>query len=201
MNVILRTARATMSILSPLLGERATGWVLARASGAPATLPRNSYAVPVVGGQVAFDGLLKTLPEATIDAAGTLVPAASVLGGAFTNLAEGTELRWDPPIAGLEPIAVIAAPGLTGGMSATGYGAVRELKLYEQIGSATAAQDLFAAKVGHFPALVLSWDQSAHPTDIVTRKSRTTVLFQEHWLLSVIASRHDSGDAASARGA
>ena len=112
---------------------------------------KSSYAVPVVGGQVAFDGLLKTLPEATIDAAGTLVPAASVLGGAFTNLAEGTELRWDPPIAGLEPIAVIAAPGLTGGSSATGYGAVRQLKLYEQVGSATAAQDLFAAKLGHFP--------------------------------------------------
>ena len=95
-NVILRTARSVMSILSPLMGERSSGWVLVRATGAPATLPQNSYAVPVVGGQVHFDALVKTLPESTIDPAGTLVPAASVLAGGFTNLAEGTELHLGP---------------------------------------------------------------------------------------------------------
>src|SRR5205814_805698 len=79
MNVILRTARATMSILSPLMGERATGRVLVRAAGGPASLPMNSYAVPVVGGQLQLDAMVKTLPAATIDPAGTLVPAASVL--------------------------------------------------------------------------------------------------------------------------
>jgi hypothetical protein len=194
MNVILRTARSVMSILSPLMGERSSGWVLVRATGAPATLPKNSYAVPVVGGQVHFDALIKSLPESTIDPAGTLVPAASVLAGAITNLAPGTPLRWDPPIDGIEAVSEVAPAGFTGGMSARGYGAVRQVKLYEQIGSATAATDLFAAKVGHFPALVLSWDQSAHPTDIVTRKSRVSIQFREHWLLSIVASRHDGSD-------
>jgi hypothetical protein len=110
------------------------------------------------------------------------------------NLAPGTPLRWDPPISGIEAVSEVGPAGLTGAVGASGFGALRQLKLYEQIGSASAAQDLFAAKVGQFPAAVLSWDQSSQPMDVVTRKSRTAILFREHWLLSVIASRHDSGE-------
>ncbi len=156
-----RLTRGLMSVIQPLTGTRATGHVLAHATSAPVSVARNSYAVPVVLSaagtpMAAYERLVKTADDVEVTAAGTQVPVMSTLGGANVNLPAGTKLVWDPPIEGLEARSDVVAPGLTGGVEATGLGVVKRVATYEGLGAADAAAALFRAGLGAFPAVVIA---------------------------------------------
>ena len=196
MSSILRTARALFSVLSPLTGARSKGSVLVRSTGGDVALlgERPIYGVPVRGGALDYDAMVKTSGAAIVTPTGTLVPVTSLLGGAHVALPAGTPIRWDPTVPGLEPASVVASGGLTGGLAPDFFGAVHQLRLHEQIGPADVAQQLFEAKVGRFPALVLLWDSSVPAGGGISRKGCGVRLFDENWLLAVVASRVDSSE-------
>lgn len=191
MSVIVDTQRLIVSVLSPLTGTRATGAIVVKALATDVTIPAGTHGVPIIDGQQNYDAMVKTTAAVTATAAGATVAATALIGGAHVNLPVGTSIRWDYPIAGVESVSKVSTV-FSGGVGATGFGGVQALKIYEQIGSANVASDLFAAKVGRFPAVILSWDSSREPSDIVTRVGPGTTIFEERWLLSVITSRMDS---------
>lgn len=201
MPYILRAARAIMTLLSPMTGTFATGNLTVQATGADVVLPKNSYAIPIIPGagsnaQLSPHVLLKTTEETTVTAAGVLVPVKTVLGGIGGNLAAAVDARWSPGIEGVEAVSPVAAGGLTGGAEPTGYGGVKEIRFYEQIGSAKSQQDLFRAKLGRFPAIVLVWS-GTEPDD---RRGTHRRSYVENWILSVVSSRNDSDDERRAEG-
>jgi hypothetical protein len=191
---ILRTARAIFSLLSPLIGDRSTGAITARATDADVQIPRNSYLVPV-GGALDTMVLLKTTEATTVTAAGTAVSVISAFGGGAVNLPEGTRLRWVPGIEGVDPTAEVATT-LSGGGQAEGFGIARSLRLYEQIRAGSIEEDTAKAKAHLFPAMVLFWDGSDQAEGV----SRVGAKYRENWVLSVIASRGESDDLRRAEG-
>lgn len=200
MAYILPAARAIITILSPLTGTVATGNLTIQATGADVNLEKNAYCIPIITGgggstQLSQHVLLKTTAAATITAAGTTVACKAVLGGIGGNLAAGTEVRWSPGITGIESVSVVAAGG-TGGVAPTGYGSVKQIRFYEQIGPAQAQADLFRAGLGLFPAIALIWS-GTEPDDRRGRHRRT---YGEQWVLAVISSRTDSDDERRAEG-
>src|SRR5262245_6762781 len=189
------------------MGTRSSGTALVHASGPPTSLPANSYAVPILDGQLVFDALIKTAPntadpaapDTTVSAGGVSVPIRSAVAGAQVNLPSGTVLRWDPPIQGVEPTSSIEAPGLAGGSHATFFGSAKQIAMYESLGAATAASDLFAAKVGRFPAFVLRWEGKDQVGETV-RVGRGRTLFRHNWVLAIVTSRSDSQESRAAEG-
>lgn len=193
---IVRIERALMSVLAPLTGSRAAGHVRARAVSADVVLPKNTYGVPIhvsAAGvaQASASRLLKTAGEEVVTRDGVVVPVVSVLGGSDVNFAGGTRVRWDPPVDGLELEAQVVAPGLLGGAAATAPGAARRIVTYEGIGPGTAADDLWKARVGEFPAVVISWEGSSPGEHVGKLRCRRKHRFR----LYVVTSRLDGDDA------
>ena len=191
---ILRTARAIFSLLSPLLGDRSSGAITARATGADVEIPRNSYLVPL-GGALDSMVLLKTAEATTVTSDGTEVPVLSAFAGGAVNLPVGTHLRWVPGIEGVDTTAEVST-ALTGGSQAEGFGVARSLRLYEQIRANSPEEDIAKSKAHLFPALVLFWDGSEAAEGV----SRVGAKCVENWVLSVISSRGESDDMRRAEG-
>jgi hypothetical protein len=184
---ILRTARGVFSLLSSLTGTQSTGVISARATGADVAVPLGSYLVPT-DAALATRVLVKTTAAATVTAAGVTIPVKSAFGGAAVNLPERTPLRWHPAIDGLaETVEVSTA------MSGGAAGTVKSLRIYEQIRTSAAEQDLLKSKVTDFPALVLYWDGSEAPEPRTWR-------VEENWVLAIVASRNDNDDVRRAEG-
>lgn len=201
MPYILPAARAIMTLLSPMTGTVATGDITVTATGADVVLEKNCYGIPIIpgvgaSGQLSPHVLLKTTEGTTVTAAGVDVPVKAVLGGVAANLDAGTEVRWSPAIDGIDAVSVVAAGGLTGGLAPTGYGGVKQIRFYEQIGPAQAQADMFRAQLGAWPAIALIWS-STEPDDRRGTHRRT---YRENWLLVVISSRTDSDDERRAEG-
>lgn len=159
-----RIRRGIMSVLRPLTGDRANGTALAQASPGQGSIlvPKNSYLLPVPvsatgKGQIAPDMPLRTTAEITVLEAPTAIPVSSLLGGTRNNLANGTVLYWDPPLAGLTPTATLQGAMTGGANAANSPGAVKELLAFEAFRSADAALDIFNARISAHPALVLAW--------------------------------------------
>lgn len=190
MSSILRQSRAICSLLGTTTGTRATGNVTVHSTAGTVAVPANTYGVPIVGGQMDHGVLLKTTAAASATVGGVAVPVRVVAGGPAGNLAAATLVRWDPPLTGIETTSPVALGGLTGGAVANYFGAARQIRIYEQVKGESTAQDLFAAKAGLFPALVLYWDATvlAEPN----RASRTRRHATERWTLAVVSSRLDS---------
>jgi hypothetical protein len=194
-----RIARAIVEVLRPLTGDRSSGIALVTATAGDIMLPARSFLAPLrrsISGQESIDreNLVRTTGEdAIVRATGTLVPIVSVLGGSRQNYVAGTRLRFDPPLDGVEELATIAAPGMTGGATATGVGAVCQIIEYETITGPTAATDLFNARVqGGAPAIVLAWESSGGAKMV----ARGVHVRPDRWILYVITSR---GDGAGKR--
>lgn len=190
MSGILRTARALLAIVAPTTGVQSTGTVTVCSTAGTPTLPKNSYGVPIIGSALAHDHLIKTTADAVLSTSGVAVPVKSVLGGAGVNLAASTKIRWSPALPGVEAVSLVAAPGLTGGTQLTTFAAVQQARIYEQIGAGNAQRDLFAAKLGRYPALVLMWGASADGDRVARRRA----LFLEDWTFAIVASRLDNDD-------
>jgi len=161
---IFRIKYAAMSALAPLTGTRATGSVTARASSAtPATIPVNTYGVPVVitasSSRLDFRRMIKTTAEVTVRQAGTEVPIMSMLGGDYQGLPEGTEIHWYPEaLPGIHPHAVVTTGGTTGGVSSEGLVAVKQVLSFESLGAQKVAEAIWKAGTNDFPAVIVAWE-------------------------------------------
>ena len=159
-----RIQRAIMATLVPLQGTRATGNLTAVATLADVVIPAWSIAVPIIASaagnaQLAYGHPVMTTDDVTVTSGGATVPIMSLLAGTRQNLPKDTEVRWDPPIAGLELTSTVAA-AMTGGAYTTGQGTIKEIAAYESFDSPQKAQDVFLAKVGLAPAVVVAWSSS-----------------------------------------
>lgn len=224
-DVLTPLARALLSTVAPASGARATGSILAVASGAsPVTLPANTYLVPVLEGegggkQIDEALLIKTaLNPATEQpfqqggswtvpgSSNLVVSVRSALGGARHNFPAGMVLRWDPPVPGLTPTAAVQAGGLTGGADPTAPGGLLAAAWFPALGP-QAFQDLFAAGLGRTPALLLSWLASDPIEPVVagtrqgsTRARRDRRVFRETFVAYAIGSHQQSAGRRHSEG-
>ena len=214
---ILATARALMALLQPLTGNRSTGTATVRAAPGPTgVLPANAYAVPIVGGAMRHELLLRVAANPavangdwTVVAAGTPVTMTSLMGGLDVNLPIGTELRWWPTRAGVEAKSVLAT-ALTGGTQLSGIGALQQVVFYEQVRAnlAGTSEDLFKSLVSRVPSAVLIWEgigpadgSTVSPLDHGDSRVGSGISLNAYqWDIFVISSRLDSDPARREEG-
>lgn len=207
MSNILDTARAIAAVLQPLTGNRSSGTATVRATPGPsAVLKPNQHAVPIVGGSMRFDRMVKTAinPDDaagwTLDDVGTPVTMISLVGGAEMNLPIGTQLRWWPTAEGIEPVSVLGA-AMTGAAAPTGVAGLKQIAFFEQLQAnlSGSVADMFKSMVSQYPAALIVWEGS-NPSDNDTvsplgnkasRVGRGVKLFSENWDLFIITSRLD----------
>lgn len=198
----IQQARSIMAALSVLQGETATGSILVHSTGATGTVPAHSHLVPIVGGALQEDALVRVAKNtATTDgswpvtSAGTSVTVTAVQGGTRGNLAAATELLWDPPISGIETKSATAA-GLTGGTWLATFGALKDVRQFRGL-SRDVAQDLLRAQAGEMPAAILAWASCGPVSGSVSaaygatqdRAGRSVRLWKNHWALFLVTSR------------
>jgi hypothetical protein len=160
---IERLGRAILAALTPITGDRAAGEVVITAGPDElVSIPKNTYLLPVVNGQLRDDLPFKTTEAAAISASASLaVPVTSNIGGVRHNLPDGTVFRFRPKLPGVLDEAV-ANGAMTGGTDTDAL--IRAAVVFEDLEEAGPAKDVFAAKVGDSPAVVLAWSAS-EPVD------------------------------------
>lgn len=215
-NEIERLTRALMAQLTPLTGTRATGTArVVSSSGVDVPLPPNAYAIPIVDGQTQEPLLVKarhnpaTTREHLLGGDWTVTPAGTTVtfegnnGGAIWNvIAPGSKLRFQPAVPGIEPLAEVLAPGFGGGA----VGPVKQIVSFDELGPQRSFE-LFKAKVGDFPAIVLAWI-SSQPVEGrtggisqgATRKRRGVRAYFETFSLNVVVSSSESAEARRREG-
>lgn len=187
--------RKIMSVLAPLTGQRASGQITCSATGADVTLPQGCFGYPIIESAAGRPAIYRNQPvfvdqnpatsdgSWTVTSGGVAVNAKSVLGGVRHNFKTGTKIRWDPALLGLELVSDIPA-AWTGGAEASGDGAVRRIVSYETLG-VEASADLFNARVGTFPAIVVAWNGEGEHR----RMGRDASHFPIRWKLYVVTQR------------
>lgn len=198
----IKHSRGIMCALSVLQGATATGSVLVHSTAASGTVPAHSYGVPIVGNALAEDALVRVdkNPSTTdgswpVTDTGTTVTVSAVHGGLRGNIPAGTEVLWDPPIAGVETKSASPA-GVTGGVSLETFGALRQIKEYRELDQNTAIS-LFRAQAVDTPAAVLSWLAATPVNGSVSaaygvtqdRAGRGRRLFKNEWALFLVTTR------------
>lgn len=161
--------RRIVGQLSVIAGTRSTGTARVIATGDPVQLPPNSYAMPVQADLARSNYLVKVVhnPETatshltggdwTITSGGVDVPFTMNVGGPHV-IPAGAVLRFDPPVAGIEPTATVISPGIRGG-SATPSLANR-IVFYDEL-EASKELEFFRASGGSFPAVIVGWVRSS----------------------------------------
>lgn len=210
LNAIEQLGRALFAQLSPLTGARATGTltVLLDAAEQSLELAANTYLIPVVSGQLRDDLLFKLAPNPVTLATGggwpllpgvpTAVGIRSNVGGARHNLAAGTVFRFAPALD--STIAVTLAANMTDGSDVGAL--VKRVAFFEDLDSSNPSKDIFAAKLGDYPALMLVW-QDSEPAEGTSaglrqganRGGRGVRFMRERFVLYVITGRLD-GDGS-----
>lgn len=166
------------------------------------TLPKNTYAMPIINRQVQTDLIMKvgTGPNTdkswSVTVAGISVSAVSNIGGIRHNIPINTPLVFDPPVDGIASAVTSAA--WVGGADPTGQEALHSAVLYEHM--AGTLSDLVAKSAATaFPALVLAWAGSdpASGSSTSTLNKRGTMasaqtLIQDSFLASLFVSRLES---------
>jgi hypothetical protein len=181
-------------VLQPLTGTRSSGAILAKskAGAGDITIPKNSFALPVMESaagnkQLEPNAPIRTTTDTVVTEAGVQVPVTSVLGGERHNWDDGTEVRWDPPLTNIEATATVDGD-MTGGQNATeSPGYVKEVLAFETLDT-DRAKALFNTGVGPTPALVLAWESSP-PSELVAPQR---ALQEDRWkLYAVVESTGD----------
>jgi hypothetical protein len=196
LNSIERLARALFATLAPVTGVRATGSItIGNDSADDILVPRNTYLMPVVGGQLRDDLLFKTTADVTVLGGSpdpTTVGITSNVGGLRHNLPEGTVFRFNPTILGLLPTATLDADMTDGSDEAQ---LIRRLAFYEDLDTSSPSADLFASKIGD-RGVMLIWSKSdpaegamAGLRQGANRASRTVKFWRENFVLYVVVSR------------
>jgi hypothetical protein len=210
---IVTLERAVMSVLAQagLNGSRSVGTATVRATGPDVLLPNASYAVPLIvapgsgNAQTDREVMVKTNTPTKIDgqpcngvlvtAAGTDVPIHSMLGGGNKNLTDATQIRWDPPVPGVEAVSTVSGD-MTGGVEAASLGQVKRIVPYEGVGVGDRAVALWAAKTGLFPALIVYWS-GASPRE---KMGQAGQLSDHRFRLFVVSSRANEWGARTDEG-
>lgn len=207
---IISTARALMATMQPATGTRSSGSVLVTATaGQSVVVPRNRYAIPVVGGSARPDLMVKAANNpATEDGswtatdAGTAINFISNLGGARHNLPDTTVLLFDPPLDNVAS-AVVTGGAFAGGADSTAFGALRDLVMAEQLSGPQLTTDLARSPIKRFPSAIVTW-QDVQPADGSTvvqqnrgaaRVGTRRILAKATYRISIISSRADSAHA------
>jgi hypothetical protein len=186
----LTIARRLLACVASMTGERSTGSLTVKATGADTVLRKGAIGAPIVGGRVDYSRLFWVTADTVVTSAGVEVGVSSLLGGAHHNIAGPVQLRWFPQLDGVEPVSpFFSAP------SGATTGDIKQVAIYEQL-SADVARDLFLAKVGAFPALVLAWERS----DRAVRKGEGSARQVERWTFYVVVSRADATERRGAEG-
>jgi len=200
-------ARSIIALLSMLQGTCAGGKLLVKSTGATATLPKFSHAIPIFGGGLHEMAILRVEPNPDtadgswpITSAGVEVTVSAVQGGPHANLPVDTECRWDPVVDGLENTSEVTGAALTGGARLDSFASLKQLVFYDDLETLDFQKDLFRAQVQDIPAAVLAWASSVPADGSVVetlgtsraRLGRGKRLFKHEWHLFLITSRFDS---------
>jgi hypothetical protein len=199
MSDILNLQRDIAAICGPETGTRATGAVTMVAEAADVNIPRNTFIIPILDGQLKPSFVFRVGPGPNLDKSWTVtsegvqVDAMSNIGGARFNLSEGTAFRLDPP--SIEGIAsILASSDFEGGSDKTAFGALRDVVFFEKLG-AKPNVDLLRSEVVKFPAMIITWIDST-PADGTTlpnvqssRGSRNSTVYKEMFQLTIFSSR------------
>jgi hypothetical protein len=201
---------ALQALFQPLLGDYSSGNVTVSTKGAtPYQLSPGAFAVPVVKDCRMDDAELVVKPNTatadgtwTVTQAGIVVPVESLQGGEQVNLDAGTACQWGPDDTIALNDAVVAAGGLVGGSAYDDFGMLAQFKNYKDLGRQPDSKSFFAAKLGRYPAAVLSWSSttpadSSNAYDIgsdSTRAGKTTRMFVHGFELMLITARLSSED-------
>lgn len=202
-------AHGLTGILQPLTGDVAAG----KATLLPAVgvtgdviLPPNQWLYPVVNNGLRPDMTIRVMPNQaagtagdwkwTIPPAGLDVDVTSVVGGQKHNLPAGTVLRWAEEVPegfANDGRSVVAAGGLTGATNTPSLGSdlVRSVVIYESLGMPKLSLEMFRAKVGDLPAIVIVWDGSDPSPTFVGRGRK---LYGERWSAILITARGDDSN-------
>lgn len=194
MSILIRQARAILSLMQPMNGDIATGVASCAALTAPTVLPKNTYLLPILGGQIRPEYLFKTTTDTNVGVTLTAFPIKSILGNQDHNLPIGTKLVFDPPVEGLPQSATVST-ACTGALLYTGFGSVRTVKLYESIPAGDLNEKLFNADA-ETPALILTWMGSGE-TDPA---GRGVAHMEDRWMLYAISARSTSDHSRRAEG-
>lgn len=204
-------SRALQLVLQPLQGGYSTG-TMRVSTEAEATLRAGTMLCPVVNGAEMDAACIKVEPNPAvadgswpIPITGADVTVTSLQGGAHVNLTAGTPLNFDEAPDG---VTAVLATDMTGGTRLTTFGALRQVRLYKDLGNQIDAQSFFQAQVNDYPAAVLTWaattpgDGSVSPSLGAdgTRVGRGKRIYAHEWTLFVISSRLDSKDRRKREG-
>lgn len=163
---LLLCERAILTALGPLAGDRATGSVVATATGADIVLPPFTYGVPIIGGKACYARMVRTLSTTpisvepvgtTVTSAGTSVAVRAVCGGVSGNLPAGTPIVWQPNVDGIAQHGAVAAGGIAGGVDANGPGRCARVVALDNLPQGEATKTIWQAQGTGFPAIVLSY--------------------------------------------
>jgi hypothetical protein len=177
LNSIELLARAVFAHLYPMTGTRASGTATVSAPAGPdVTLPKNTYLLPIVGGEAVDVRLYKVAPNALTDDGGWVIPGGdelsvdvvSNIGGGAQNLPAGSRFKFDPPVAGLTQSVALDAAITNGtnlrnalfGPTAGAPALLKRMVFWQEMSSAAAAQEFFKAQAGEFPAMLMIWTRS-----------------------------------------
>lgn len=216
-SVIERLGRAIMAQLSVITGDRSEGLAvvkLADGQTTPVVLSPNTYAIPIAisnsGARADEQMPVKvvhnpaTVKEHLQVGNWTIVPGNGVqvrfrsnLGGARGNWKPGTQLKFNPEIPGLNPMALVVGSGFTGGT----IGPVKQVVSYDDFPSSDISKATFQGRVQDMPALVLAWMSSspvegrvAGLTQGATRKGRGVRAYFENFALYTLCGDATSGE-------
>ena len=198
-------ARAIIEVLRPLTGTPAYGFALVKATGADVLLPKNSYAAPIVASgvgtpplkQIDRENLVRTVDEVVVNTIGKLVPIKSILGGLRQNRPVDTELRWDPPIDGVELVSTVSTGPTTGGAESTAVDAVGQVILYEELRASSLGLDLFRALAERgAPCVVVTWNDAA----AAEKFGRDRWTEPNRWVLFVVVGNATGGSERASQG-
>lgn len=198
------TKRALLSALGPLAGPRATGNVIATATGADTVLLAGTYGIPVIDGKAVYARMLKVLPNGygpdadkrsvpqpwPVTAAGSLVAVRAVSGGAAGNLPLGTRILWQPYDTDVEAEGQVDPDGVTGGVNVSGPGTCARVIPFEAIGRGDVVKAFWEARGEGFPAVCVARIGS-DVTELVTVHS---ALRMHRFRVYVVSARLDGDD-------
>jgi hypothetical protein len=162
-----------MATLQPATGDRASGPVTLTASGADVTVPRNTFAMPIIDGHRRPDLLLKTGEGPnedgswTVTSGGTAVTFISNIGGVRHNIPINTRISFDPPLIGLVSTLPTADSAFTGGTDPTVFGTIKDMVIYENLDGPNFQIDLRRSAVTRFPCVLVTW-MNTEPADGTT---------------------------------
>lgn len=200
---------ALQALFQPLLGDYSSGSITVTPQGdSPVTLDARTFVVPVVKDCSMEDSALYVKPNPDtadgswlVPVAGLSVPVESLQGGEHVNLDAGTVCQWDFDGPLLND-AIVGPDGIGGGTQYGEYGFLQQLRNYKDLGAPPDSKSFFAAKLGRFPAAVLSWS-STTPADgsstydigsDSTRAGKTTRMFVHQFELMIVTARLSSDD-------